>query len=672
VNHNDARRAISERMDGERLSARATAALDHHLSTCAGCKAFESGAWRLREAARFGVAGSVPDLVEPIMDTVRREAAGRPRFALLRGRPPGVRWSRTLASLAAAVVIGLVAGSLIVGGPWRPDDRTTLASAADISAAVSAAASRLQAYQATFAITESDPTGAASDRQLTMSVWFRAPERFRLDVADHTPGAGTRFVADDLQLIVNGASSYQVAPSGCPVGVCPEREQVVRNRLPFSSQTPAPTDLILPVSTLVDAQQMQVLARGRLMGRDAIEVRLPFERARPLFPFLDLGGRWRPFFSGDRVDLWLDAHSWFPLRYAVYPAAGPNRDEWQLRFGLPDEPAGVPIFEVRALSIAGTAPPASTFRIPHARASTDEGGRTATIDQIRRAVAFDPVTPPTVDGLDLYRAVLPDSEGSQAVLTYASGLSWLKIGETRARSGEGFFGPVGLHAQQIDVAGVGSAYYEPASARHGRRLAIHTAGGDLYLETNLSRDRLLGAAAMLDVRATPVPPSWLTSTSPLGETRRVDLEEATTVLPFTVLVPPAPPDGFTLASAEVVTVDGAASLNVYYQREETDFDAAGPLRLHEEAERRLPPASAARQFGVSVRGTEGRWTPGRHQLEWVENGVYYSLDARTLELQQLLDIAASMTAPVVATASPSEASPTPTTAMSGSTSTPAP
>jgi outer membrane lipoprotein-sorting protein len=657
VNHSDARRAISERMDGERLSARAAAALERHLATCPACRAFDSGAWRLRETARFGVAEAVPNLVPPIMDAIRAEAAGR-RRTMPRLDRPRASWSRTLAPLAAAVVVGVIAGSLTVGGPWRPDDRTTLASAADISAAVSAAASRLQAYQATFAISETDPTGTATRRQLTMSVSFRAPERFRLDVADHTPGAGTRFVADDLQLIVNGASSYQVAPSGCPVGICPEAEQVVRNRLPFSSQTPAPTDLILPVSTLVDAHQMDVIGRGRMMGRAAIEVRLPFERARPLFPFLDLGGQWRPFFAGDRVDLWLDAHSWFPLRYAVYPAAGPNRDEWQLRFGLPEEPAGVPVFEVRALSIAGRAPPASTFRIPNTRTSIDEGGRAATIEQIRSTVRFDPVAPDEVDGLDLYRAVLPETERNEAVLTYASGLSWLKIGETRAWTGEGFFGPVGLHAQQIDVTGVGTAYYEPASARHGRRLAIHTGAGDLYLETNLSRERLLGAAATLHVQAAPVPTSWLTSTSPLGETRRVSVAEASAELPFTVLVPAVPPEGYALASAELVTVDGAGSLNVYYQRQDTNFDT-GPLRVHEEAARRLPPASAARQFAVSVRGVEGRWTPGRHQLEWVEDGAYYSLDARTLELQELLDVASSMMQAVLATTSPASGTPTP-------------
>ncbi|MGZ4155504.1 MAG: zf-HC2 domain-containing protein [Actinomycetota bacterium] len=656
MNHDDARRAVSERMDGDRLSSRTSAALDRHLVSCAPCRAFESGAWRLREAARFGVAERVPDLVEPIMRAVRADAAsGRSVRARLRRRRFG-----TLGAVAASLVVGLVAGSLTVGGPWHAEEQTTLASAADVSASVAAAASRVRAYQATFTVTERDPAGPAKRRTLSMNVAFRAPEQFRLDVADHTPGAGTRFAANDLELIVNGASSYQVAPSACPIGVCPASEQVVRNRLPFSSATPAPTDLVVPVATLVGAREMQVVRTGRVLGRRAIEVRLPFEGARRLFPFLDLGGRWRPFFPGDRVELWLDARSWFPLRYTVYPAVGPNRDEWQLRFGIKDEPAGVPIFQVQAVSIDQTAPSPSTFRIPHVRSATDEGARAATIDEIRRTVRFAPVAPTRVDGLPLYRAVLPQSERDDAVLTYSSGLSWLKLGETHVSTGDRFFGPVGVHAQQVEIDGVGTAYYAPASDRHGRRLAIHTADGrDLYLETNLSREQLLGAAASLDVRAAPLPAPWLTNTSPLGTTRRVTLDEAAAALPFAVLVP-TPPAGYSLASVETVTVSGATSINLYFLQE--DGADAGPLRLHEEAATALPPGSAPREYAITVRGVAGRWSPGRNQLEWVEDGVYYSLDGAGLELADLLQVAASMR--------PANATPTSAPAL-GSSATPA-
>ena len=56
MNHEQAERLLSARIDGERLSTRASASLEQHLATCAECRAFERGAYRLREAARFQVA----------------------------------------------------------------------------------------------------------------------------------------------------------------------------------------------------------------------------------------------------------------------------------------------------------------------------------------------------------------------------------------------------------------------------------------------------------------------------------------------------------------------------------------------------------------------------------------------------------------------------------------
>ena len=82
-----------------------------------------------------------------------------------------------------------------------------------------------------------------------MRVSFEAPERFRLDVVDHTdyPMAAT---PTSLKLVVDGSRWYAAGPAPCPAATCPQRESVVRNRLPFSTAAPTPTDLVLPISTL--------------------------------------------------------------------------------------------------------------------------------------------------------------------------------------------------------------------------------------------------------------------------------------------------------------------------------------------------------------------------------------------------------------------------------------
>jgi len=639
-------------MDGERLSPRLIAAVERHVADCTACAAFEAGAWKLREAARFEVAPAVPDLVDSIMASVQRERQERAptRLRLLpggRARRPLLPDRIRLAPVAAAMAVGLVVGSLAVGGPWQRPEGLSV-DAAEVTRGVAAAATTLSSYQARFAVTEYHFAPDVPVREFSMNVWFQAPERFRLDVVDHTQYPSKDVTPTDLELIVNGSSWYSVGPSACPIDVCPPRQTVVENRVPFSSTTPAPTDLILPVTSLADANQLEVVGRGNLLGRPAIEVRLPFDLAEPLFPFLSLGGSWRPFFGSDQVDLWLDATSWLPLSYAVYPAGGRERDEWALRFGLPSESPDQPIFQVVALSVDRQPPGAGTFRIPQTSGGTDQGAKPVSIFQASEETGFRPIEPEDVDGLSMYQVVLPPASTSkgeppQTLITYSKGLAWLKLGETRDWTSNTLYGPVSLQAQEVSLANGSVAYYEPATADHGRRLSIHAVGTDLYVETNLSRDMLLNVAGSLRVTGIPIPATWAVRTSPEGVTERVTLAQAAAETPFTIMLPgsDALPAGYSVASAEIVRLHQGTALNVYFQQQDTDL-GTGPIRLHEEVATKLPPASSAAQSEVEVRGVIGRWTPDRNQLEWVEQGVYLSLDAGGLSLADLLGVAASL------------------------------
>jgi len=639
-------------MDGERLSPRLTAAVERHVADCTACAAFEAGAWKLREAARFEVAPAVPDLVDSIMASVQRERQERAptRLRLLpggRARRPLLPDRIRLAPVAAALAVGLVVGSLAVGGPWQRPEGLSV-DAAEVTRGVAAAATTLSSYQARFAVTEYHFAPDVPVREFSMNVWFQAPERFRLDVVDHTQYPSKDVTPTDLELIVNGSSWYSVGPSACPIDVCPPRQTVVENRVPFSSTTPAPTDLILPVTSLADANQLEVVGRGNLLGRPAIEVRLPFDLAEPLFPFLSLGGSWRPFFGSDQVDLWLDATSWLPLSYAVYPAGGRERDEWALRFGLPSESPDQPIFQVVALSVDRQPPGAGTFRIPQTSGGTDQGAKPVSIFQASEETGFRPIEPEDVDGLSMYQVVLPPASTSkgeppQTLITYSKGLAWLKLGETRDWTSNTLYGPVSLQAQEVSLANGSVAYYEPATADHGRRLSIHAVGTDLYVETNLSRDMLLNVAGSLRVTGIPIPATWAVRTSPEGVTERVTLAQAAAETPFTIMLPgsDALPAGYSVASAEIVRLHQGTALNVYFQQQDTDL-GTGAIRLHEEVATKLPPASSAAQSEVEVRGVIGRWTPDRNQLEWVEQGVYLSLDAGGLSLADLLGVAASL------------------------------
>jgi hypothetical protein len=361
-----------------------------------------------------------------------------------------------------------------------------------------------------------------------------------------------------------------------------------------------------------------------------------------------MGGRWRPFFPNDPVRIWLDAESWFPLRWRVFPARGPARDQWQLRFGLEEERPKRWIFDVVASSVRLSAPAAGVFEIPSTARTEDQGARAVSLEEVTRETGFEPVAPPwELGGLGLYRVVIPDAASDeQTLVTYADGLSFVKLGETRSWTADEPFGLTDIRAEEVVLDGASVAYYEPATETQGRRLSIHAAGTDLYVETNLPRVRLLDVAASLPVTGLEMPDEWRLHETDGGLVERVTLAEAQAAVPFEIATPERLPAGFTLASAEIVEVEGDVGVNLYFREAEVDV-GVGTVRLHLEAGRELPPASAARQSAVEVGDAQGRWTPGRTQLEWIDAGVYHSLDVpegSDLRLADLLAIAGSIAA----------------------------
>ncbi|MFL5737746.1 MAG: hypothetical protein ACJ76P_10445 [Actinomycetota bacterium] len=638
-----AQAAVSERMDGEHLSHRVSDALDRHLPGCAECSAFESNAWRLRERVRFSVAESVPDLVDPIMASVRAEASSGGIATLdkplsttrRRARPMRTPWSRTrsLAPLVTAAVVGAIIGSVVAGGLLSAEP-TPLA-AAEVVRGVDGAASRVQNYSATFAVTEYHFASNVPVRDFTVGVDFSAPEKLRLAVSDQTPYPSARFTPNDLTLVVNGSRWSSSGPGSCGSA---QSRCAVRNRPPFSSTTPLPTDLIVPVSTLGQADGVSGLERGRVSGRPAIRVELSYARAAPLFPYLEMGGAWRPYFPDDRVVLWLDARTYLPLRTAIFPSTDPARSGWEREHGLQAESPDRPILQSSILSFDRGRPPGGTFKVGGGTPASSEGAQALQLAGVRADAGFAPVLPADRAGLGLYRVVeMTGADAGSVLVTYADGLSYLKVQETPTWSGPTPYGGVAAESQGIALPNDGLALYAPATPVLGRRISIHTDDLDVYLETNLPRRELVHIAGSLPLRGLPLPASW----NAQGEPQRFPLDRIADAVSFRPLVPARLPSGYDVASAQLDPSGGAAGFTVFYQQRSSDL-AGATLRIHEEPATALPPASSAHQSGVDLRGVHGRFTPDRNELEWVESGVYVAIDGNGLELPELLSIARTL------------------------------
>jgi len=624
---------LSAAMDDAHLSSAERRAVEAHLATCANCATFERRALQVRTAVRIRAAEAVPDLTERIMAGVAGVARGSARPARRSWRRRPVR-ARAVVPAIAAAIAGLLVGSLVVGGPWRSHPRTAWAS--EIEQGIRRAAPSIDAFQGAYTITERGLSPQVPERTLTMDVAFLAPRRFRLDVHDDTVYPSSAWTPTNLTYVENMPATYLSGPSPClgtvPPVDCPTTTTV--SKVGYSSAPPVPADLIVPLATLGSVDGVQVLGEAEVDGHDTVEVRMPFSRAGPLFPFLSLGGTWRPFFADDVVTVWLDTTGWFPVQTQVVPSPEPARNDWAMRFGLPHESPSMPILDVALGSVSDARPDPASFRIGRRDVVSP-----ANMDDV---FGYTPAAPESPAPLSLVAAIAPRGAPSTptSVLLYAHGLDYLRVAEDRRWSGPGPFGSIGLNAEEVQLPGIGNALYEPAGDGLGRRLSIHTATTDLFLESNLSRDDLFAVASTLGVDATPLPARWrvvragtltLMPADPRSSLRSMGLNPDALSMP----------DGYVAASA-TRSVEQGLDIGVTVTFRQEDTDAAGaPVLVHMGTMRGATIDTAPDPERVSIGTISGRYSPSGAELTWSDGGRSWSVQG-DLGLAELVVIASSV------------------------------
>ena len=493
-----------------------------HATSCPSCRAFADGAWRIRKASRLEPAPAVPDLAPAIMERIAAEQALRTRPGLSLGRTRSGRAVGPARPLRRAVALGLAAGVLVGfvltgGGILLRRNAGSSALASQIPSRLVAAAEGLRGYRATFDIVERDFAPAVPRRTFVGSVAFRAPEDLKVRVRDTTPYPPGPWTRNDLALTTNGRTWVATGPQPCPAGVpapCPEAPpamQRVVHRPPFDQSTPMPTDAIVPMTVLAAAERVHVIGPGRIAGRAAIGVGLSYEDATPLLAYLHFLGAWRPFYPQDRVVVWLDRTTWFPLSYQVYPAPGAERARSAAQAGVGKERPSRPVFSATVRSFSQAVPPKTLFVPPSPSSGAwrpsflNEGFADRPLSDLGSSDA--PPSPVSTGGLRPVRyGELPPTEARpyrETEIAYANGLAWATVTRVTGWTERSPFG-VGRFAQHIRLPGGRPALYEPATSSEGRRLALHTTKGEVLVATNLPLARLERLAASLPIHATPM------------------------------------------------------------------------------------------------------------------------------------------------------------------------
>jgi hypothetical protein len=654
------RRSLSEAMDERRT---VPPDVDSHTRTCTACATFERSAWRLRELSRFEVAPAVPDLVPAIMGRIRSEATGHATPIRPGGGASSWEWLASPRAAAVALVVGLVVGLVVTSGGVIPREPSTTALAQEIPEQLVQAAVELRGYRATFHITELNWTPEVRRRTFIADLSFDAPETFRVEVRDTSAYPSRQWPRNDLLLETDGRTWRIRGPDPCPSGALPDCprtepvERVVYNRPPFDSRTAMPTDVVVPMTVLAAADRVEVIGSGLVGDRDAVAVALAYEDATPLFDYLRFLGSWRPFYPRDRVVVWLDRQTWFPLRYQVFAAAGAERALWAAQQALPPgEGPATPLLTATATSLDASAPPGA----PPAAASPPAGPLTGAALDAERDLGFMETGTPVSSSLALLQPAdtadllswrsgrferSPSRPYAESIKAFARGLSWLTVTRIEGWSQGRPFG-VGPFAEPVVLPGGGeTGLYEPASSAAPRRVALHTRDGEFVVATNLPRNTLLRVASSLPVTGIRVPASWQVRRSATGVvTSGLSPEAVLANAGFEVLLPRYLPESYEPASAATVESASASGVTLVYRRPAAELDGIG-LRLHQARGEELAPPSGGGQQAVVVGTVVGRWSPEEHLLEWMDGGIYRSLLGPALDLTTLVRVAESLAPP---------------------------
>ena len=613
-----ARLHLSMAADGELPAGRA-GPLAEHLATCPDCDAFQERLGAIRQRLRFEPVGAVPDVAPLVMAAVRHAALPVPTHHRPRG--PG----RRLVPLAAAFLAGTLVGATFIGLGGRRPAQVALA---DLPARVVAAQRTLTSLAADVSLVERGWHPGVPERTFSGRLRYAAPESLDLELADRTAYPSAAWVRNDVTLVVTGARWWTRGPRGCPVeaqpGCTPPAPLVrlVERREPFADATPVPLDLVTPVRSFTPAVPPAGLGTRRIDGRAALGVATTAAQVAPLLAGLAPAGNLRAVHPADRVELWLDRQRLVPLALRVLVAGGAERQRWAAARGYRDPP-GQAALELtlhrvvlnRPLGPGAFPPPPPGVRAEDAgfrdlpAAAAGPGGQAG-------GQGFpDPSWLPA--GFRPYRAGQVGGGGpGVAVRTWTDGRAWVKLRVTRDWPGGRLFGDLGALVRPLGV-GAGVAY----ASEDGSRIGLHAASVDLAVTGSLAPGELAAVVAGLPLAGRPVPAGWA--------------EGATGTLPAALAAAPGllVPRGLVGFGAPAVRVDGSTVTLAY-----PGPGTRGFLLVQARGGRLAPPLDADVR-GVRVRGSDGRWSAARGELEWVEGGRSVDLRSATLSLEELLAVA---------------------------------
>ena len=595
--------ALSRYFDGE-LTEAETGDIEQLLLSSEEAREYLDRLGQLRQHLRYETVDLSPDVTRRVLAAIKET---RPRRPVRRLR------------VAAAFVAGIVAGVAFIGLSIQ---EPAPVAAAEIPDQVLAAQGQVTSLTARLHIVERGWHPDVAERVFVGQIAYRAPESLWVEIRDNTAYPSSSWVPNHITFVVDEELAWSRSVAGCPTEALPNctpskpRLLNTTDREPFPDAFPAPLDLIVPVTSFSRAGEPGLLGFKEVDGRRAIGVVVTAAQVAPLVEGLISAGNWREVHPTDRVELWLDQDALVPLAFSVFPANTPDRRLWAIRRGYSDQ-AEVAVLEVTWTEVVlGGAMSTEFPQPPDQMQAASAGFRDESPTELE---ALTPGRLP--DGMTIHRTgtIVTAAGPSVSVASWSDGRAWLKIRWTSDWRATRLFGELGTLVREVPL-GTGVAY----SNERGDRIGVHGNDVDLVLLGSLPTEILLEIAGSLDVTGRSVPNIW-------AEAATSTLSDAHAAVAGLLL--PVELEGF---GSPAIRVEPEIAILAY----------AGPgnraFLLTEAVDDELSPPLEANERGVAVRGTDGRYSPDRGLLEWVEGNLVISLTSSTMSLEELVAIAESL------------------------------
>lgn len=570
----------SHRDEGGALSTAAAA----HLEQCDACSRFATGIDWLEAQLAPGRYELAPDLSEGVIRTLGTSSR---------------RWW----SVAAAALVGLVAGA-VIGGVGTNLETVR---AGDLGELFRVAGPAVDTLTAEILVVERGWHPQVEERVFVGSIAYTAPEEVEISLVDTTSYPDQRWLPNDVLVRYGDGDFLAVSSAPCPVAALPACQQppfatAVDGLRPFDDGVISPLAIVGPGKVLNRWGGLEVIGAPSLEGRPTIQIETTYAAADQV-QALTGHGAWRELHPSDRVVIWLDEETLLPLRTEVYATESPERELWALRRGYRDDgDAPILVVELTPSPVPEANPPDLPAEAPSA------GFVDGPVD-----MALPEISP----GLELYRTGtwrLPDGAAVE-VASWSDGRAWMRIESTIGWEEPRLFGIPGVFAERIELRPGSVGYLSP----DGSSLAIHAADVDVVITGTIAGDELIAAAASLPSEGLAVPDQWeqagVVETGGLPEEVLIPEAEGWSVL------------GMTEGDRATLLLTGAGQRSVVVTQEPGE---------------RLDPPDGPDFVVVDIDGVGGRYDAASQRLEWVEDGRVIALRSETVGLADLIDLARSM------------------------------